>query len=181
VSPDWSIPVFKTVQLFVLNSGAEDDSSHPSNWLLMVARLSAAALFLVVSSAVIQRVLDDLRRLPSLLTRRDHVVICGLGQIGLQLLDDLDALGRAKEVVIVENNTTNQWLEYARNMGAAVVIGDSTKANTLAEARAVQASAVFVVNGDDSANLEVTAELEALMARENRQNDPLRLGMQPCG
>ena len=172
---DWSIPVFKTVQLFLLNSGAEDDSGHPSNWLLMVARLSAATLFLVVSSTVILRVLDDVRRLPRLLTRRDHVVICGLGQIGLQLLDDLDEQDRAKDVIVVENNPANPWLDYARNMGATVVIGDSTKANTLAEARAAQADEVFVVNGDDGVNLEVTAELGMLMANENRQGNPLRL------
>lgn len=172
---DWSIPVFKTVQLFLLNSGAEDDSGHPSNWLLMVARLSAAALFLVVSSTVILRVLDEVRRLPSLLTRSNHVVICGLGQIGLQLLDDLDSQGRAKDVVIVENNSLNPWLDYARNMGTTVVIGDSTKANTLAEARAAQAAEVFVVNGDDGVNLEVTAELGMLMASENCQDTPLRL------
>jgi len=163
LSKDWSIPVFKTVQLFLLNSGAEDDSDHPSNWLLMIARLSAALLFLVVSGTVILRVLDEVRRLPRLLTRREHVVICGLGQIGLQLLDDLDSDGRAKEVVIVENNPANPWLEYARNMGATVITGDSTKANTLFEARAAHASEVFVVNGDDGVNLEVVAELGILL------------------
>lgn len=174
-SQDWSIPVFKTVQLFLLNSGAEDDSDHPSNWLLMIARLSAASLFLVVSGTVILRVLDEVRRLPSLLTRRDHVVICGLGQIGLQLLDDLDEQDRAKDVIVIENNPTNPWLDYARNMGATIVIGDSTKANTLAEARAAKAAEVFIVNGDDGVNLEVTAELGMLMASENRQGKPLRL------
>lgn len=175
VGQDWSIPVFKTVQLFLLNSGAEDDSDHPSNWLLMIARLSAASLFLVVSGTVILRVLDEVRRLPSLLTRSNHVVICGLGQIGLQLLDDLNEQGRAKKVVIVENNPANPWLEYARNLGATVVIGDSTKANTLIDARAAQASEVFVVNGDDGVNLEVTAELGTLVSEVARNDRPLRL------
>lgn len=176
-SQDWSIPVFKTVQLFLLNSGAEDDSGHPSNWLLMIARLSAASLFLVVSGTVILRVLDDVRRLPSLLTRRDHVVICGLGQIGLQLLDDLDEQGRAKEVVVVENNPANPWLDYARNLGATVVIGDSTKRDTLAEARTAQAAEVFVVNGDDGVNLEVVAELGILLtdSKQNREKNKLRV------
>lgn len=174
-SQDWSIPAFKTVQLFLLNSGAEDDSNHPSNWLLMVARLTAAILFLLVSGTVILRVLDEVRRLPRLLTRRDHVVICGLGQIGLQLLDDLDSQARTKDVIIVENNPANPWLDYARSLGASVVIGDSTKANTLIDARAAQAARVFVVNGDDGVNLEVTAELGILAARENRQDRPLRL------
>lgn len=174
---DWSIPVFKTVQLFLLNSGAEDDSGNPGNWLLMIARLSAASLFLVVSGTVIQRVLDDVRRLPSLLTRRDHTVICGLGQIGLQLLDDLDEQGRAKEVVIVENNPANPWLDYARNLGATVVIGDSTRRDTLAEARTAQAAEVFVVNGDDGVNLEVVAEIGIDLAdsKLDREKNKLRV------
>lgn len=117
-SQDWSIPMYKTVQLYLLNSGAEDDPDHPSNLLLIIARFAAATLFLVVSATVISKVLDDVRRLPSHLMRRDHVVICGLGQIGLQLLDDLHMKGRASEVVIVENDHENCWLEYAKNLGA---------------------------------------------------------------
>ena len=176
-SQDWSIPVFKTVQLFLLNSGADDDSNHPSNWLLMIARLSAASLFLVVSGTVILRVLDEVRRLPSLLTRRNHFVICGLGQIGLQILDDLDQQGRAKDVVVVENNPAHPWLDYARNLGATVVIGDSTKRDTLAEARSDQAAGVFVVNGDDGVNLEVVAELEVLLKESVlvQRQTPLRV------
>lgn len=174
---DWSIPVFKTVQLFLLNSGADDDNGHPNNGLLIIARLSAASLFLVVSSAVILRVLDDVRRLPSELSRRDHVVICGLGQIGLQLLDDLGDAQRAKHVIIVENNPANPWLEYARNLGAAVVIGDSTRGDTLRDARALYAKEIFIVNGDDGANLEVAAALGNLFEKEgiDRGNNRLRV------
>ncbi len=175
VGRDWSIPVFKTVQLFLLNSGAEDDTGHPSNWLLVVARMSAATLFLVVSWAVIRTVLDEARKLPRLLARRNHVVICGLGQIGLQILDDLHRLGRSSDVVIVENDAANSWLSYARSLGASVVIGDSTKADTLIEARVPYAAEVFVVNGDDGVNLEVTAELGILLSEKTGREHPLQL------
>lgn len=176
-SHDWSIPILRTVQLFLLNSGAEDDSDHPSNSLLMIARLFAASLFLVVTGTVILRVLDEVRRLPSLLTRRNHVVICGLGQIGLQLLDDLDSQDRGKNVVVVENNPANPWIEYARNLGATVVIGDSTKSDTLAEARSAWAAEIFVVNGDDGVNLEVVAVLGILLdeSKLDRRHEQLRV------
>lgn len=174
---DWSIPLFKTVQLFLLNSGAEDDSGHPSNWFLMIARLSAATLFLVVSGTVIIRVLDEVRRLPSLLTRHDHVVICGLGEIGLQLLDDLESLDRAKDVVIIENDAANPWLEYARKLGASVVVGDATKSDTLIESRILHSTEVFVVTGDDGVNLEVVAELGTLQknSKFDRQENRIRV------
>ncbi len=174
---DWSIPLYKTVQLFLLNSGAEDDAEHPGNWLLMIARLSASLLFLVVSSTVILSVLDDVRRLPSVLTRRDHVVICGLGRIGLQLLDDLVGQGRAANAVIVEYNSANPWLDYARSMGATVLIGDSTRGSTLDEARVSTAAEVFVVNGDDGVNLEAVAEIGLLLRNSgiDRLEKPLRV------
>jgi len=172
---DWSIPVFKTMQLFLLNSGAEDDSGHPSNWLLIIARLSAAALFLVVSSAVIIRVVDEVRGLPSKLTRREHIVICGLGQIGLQLLEDLVGQGRERRVIVIENNPANPWLEYARGQGATIVVGDSTKELSHLEARTLHASQVFVVNGDDGVNLEVVAELENQLERKEAARSQNRL------
>lgn len=173
--PDWSLAAFKTVQLFLLNSGAEDDEDHPNNGWLTIARVAAGLLFLVVSSTVIARVLDDIRSLPGQWTRQDHIVLCGLGQVGLQLLDDLRAQGRAEQTVVIEANPDNPWLDYARDLGATVVTGDSTKANTLLEARAAQAREVFVVNGDDGVNLEVTAELAAILSRMNPRSEPLRI------
>ena len=195
---DWSIPLFKTVQLYLLNSGAEDDTDHPSNWFLIIARLSAAALFLLLSSTVILSILDNVRRLPSQLTRRNHIVICGLGQIGLQLLDDIkeahDAYAmlnneqrkelknpnpptRPENVIVVESNPTNPWIDRARSLGATIVIGDSTKADTHFEARTLHAREVFVVNGDDGINLEVAAELGNLFVLEkvDRSTVPLKL------
>lgn len=171
---DWSIPIFKTVQLFLLNAGAEDDLRAPS-WLLFVARLAAALLFLVVSSTFILRVVDEARRLPRQLTQSDHVVICGLGRVGLQLLDDLHQAGKARRVVIVESDPTNRWLEYARTLGAAIVVGDCTKSESLIRARAAYAREAFVVTGDDGENLEVAAELDVILSRTKARAERLRL------
>jgi hypothetical protein len=172
---DWSIPIFKTMQIFLLNSGAEDDSGHPSNWFLLIARLSASALFLVLSSTVILKVIEDVRRLPRQLKQSNHVIICGLGQIGLQLLEDLHRQKKSENVIVIENNAANTWLDYARSLGASVLIGDATKASTLIQARAPFALQVFVVTGDDGVNLEVTAELGMLLSKESSRENPLEL------
>ena len=128
---DWSIPVYKTFQLFLLNSGAEDDLGHPSNWLLWIARLSTVSLLIVLSLAAITNVVDQVRALPRQMTQRGHVVICGLGQIGLQILDDVLQLTPKRQVVVIENNPESPWLEHARQRGVAVVIGDATRADKL--------------------------------------------------
>lgn len=160
--PDWTLPWFKTVQLFLLNSGAEDDADHPSNGLLMAARISASVFFLVVSGTVIGEVLAEVGKLPGQMLRKGHVVICGLGEVGLQLLDDLHARGRTRDVVVIELDGANPGVEYARSLGAVVFIGDATRAETLREARAGHAAELFVVTGDDGVNLEVAAEIAQL-------------------
>lgn len=160
---DWSIPVYKTIQLFLLNSGAEDDLGHPSSWLLWTARLSTISLLIVLSFAAITNIVDQVRALPRQMTQKGHVVICGLGQIGLKILDDVLKLTPKRQVVVIENNPESPWLEHARLRGVAVVIGDATRADKLREARAEHAAEVFIVTGDDGVNLEVAAELGTLL------------------
>lgn len=163
---DWTVPILKTVQLYVLEVGDDNDYTHGSNYLLMVARLCASVLFLVVSWTVIANVLEEVRRLPRHLTRRRHVILCGLGQIGLQLLDDLRTRGTADETVIIDPRADHPWFDYARNLGATVIVGDATRAETLLEARALHARELFIVTGDDGVNLEVAAELGSLISQE---------------
>jgi len=160
---DATLPVFRAVQLFLLNSGAEDDDQHPNNWMLAVARISAASFLLVVSATAIVSVLDEVRRLPRLMRQRDHVVICGLGQIGLQLLQDLHAQGRGKQIVAIDNSPDNIWLDKVRGIGISVVLGDATRSEVLDDARAQFAREIFVVTGDDGVNLEVVTELSELL------------------
>lgn len=168
----WTTSIYKTVQLYILNSGDDDDSLHPSNWVLAIARLSAASLFLVISGAAIIRFWRDLRRLPKQILQSDHVVICGLGKIGLQILDDQLAKRPPREVIIIEPDANKLWIEYARRKGAEVVIADATQRSSLQLANAEYASEVFAVTGSDGANLEVAAELAELVSttRESGSN-----------
>ncbi|MCA9048291.1 MAG: NAD-binding protein [Planctomycetaceae bacterium] len=173
--PDWTVPFFRTVQLFLLETGGEDDADHPNNIFLSIARFSASLLFLIVSSAVIVRVVDNVRRLPRQMIQADHVVICGLGEIGLRILEDLHAAGQVKRVVIIEKDSGNTRLEYARARGASIVIGDAAQGDILLEARAVAAREVFAVTGDDGVNLEITAELSQLLDKRPRPGHPLKV------
>lgn len=175
VSYDPTVPIFRTVQLFLLDSGAEDDEGNPDNIFLAVARMCAVFLFLVVSKEAIGRVVDAVRRLPQQLTEEGHVVICGLGQIGLRILDDLCDAETSPSIVIVENNPNNPWLEYARSRKAFIIIGDATRAEILEDARAIHAREVFVVSGDDGVNLEVAAELGQLLQEQSTRKSKLEV------
>jgi len=81
-----------------------------------------------------------------------HVVVIGLGSVGIRVLEGLQAEGR--EVVVVEWNENNRFLNHARALGAPVLIADSTQRQTLEDANVHSASAVAVLTSDDLTNIE---------------------------
>jgi Trk K+ transport system NAD-binding subunit len=82
-----------------------------------------------------------------------HVVIVGLGAIGLRVADALTA--RGIRVVVIEADERNRHLEQATALGLPVRTGDATQPDTLAAAMASTAAAVAVLTSNDLTNLEV--------------------------
>lgn len=169
---DWTIPAYRTVQILILNSGTEE----PDNFPLAVARVLAATTFLVLTAAVATRVFHESTQLPVRMTRSGHTVICGLGQIGAQLLEELHRTKSAHRVVVIECDDKNTWLDHARRIGTDIVIGDATHGEALLQARAHCAANVFIVTGDDGSNLEIAARL-ASMLQQKRRGGPVRVGL----
>ena len=110
---DLTLPLFKTFQLFLLGSGADDTK----NVCLSLARFSAILFFVLISWTVISRVAQEITLFPKRLFRRGHVVICGLGEIGLQLLDGLADAHDSNKVVVIEPDEDNPWIKHAPAWG----------------------------------------------------------------
>jgi Trk K+ transport system NAD-binding subunit len=81
-----------------------------------------------------------------------HVVMVGLGSVGMQVLDGLLAGGR--DVVVVERDETNRYLNQVRQRGVPLVLGDSTLGQTLDSVNLSSASSVAIVTSDDLTNIE---------------------------
>jgi len=92
-------------------------------------------------------------------TYRDHVVICGLGKVGYRVVKELLRLG--EDVVGIERNTDDPFLEEIRQMNVPVLLGDARQREMLEKARVQEASAIVVCTEDDLTNLDI-----ALDARE---------------
>jgi Trk K+ transport system NAD-binding subunit len=119
--------------------------------------IAAGATLLTAVFALITNVLVSWRIEQSLGRQRltgmeGHVVVIGLGSVGIRVLEGLQAKGR--EVVVVERNESNRYLNQARALGAPVLIGDSTQRQTLESANVHTASAVAVLTSDDLTNIE---------------------------
>ena len=101
----------------------------------------------------------------------DHVILCGLGRLGREVLRQLDRrhdLKSSRDVVIVENGDGVEYVEsdlITREPIIPVVRGNMAQASTLRDAGIGRAAAVLMLTGDDTTNLEA-----ALLAREMNPN-----------
>jgi Trk K+ transport system NAD-binding subunit len=94
-------------------------------------------------------------------TYRDHVIVCGLGQVGLRTADQLIDAGF--EPVVVEQHWSSEFVEATVNNKVPVVSGDAREPLTLERAGLRHACALVAAVNDDLLNLEI-----ALTARSTR-------------
>jgi Trk K+ transport system NAD-binding subunit len=96
-----------------------------------------------------------------------HVILCGLGRLGREVLRQLDQrhhMKQRRDIVVVESGSGDDAIDGAlirQEPIIPVIHGDMTHAVTLCEAGIDRAVAVLALSGDDTANLEA-----ALLARE---------------
>jgi Trk K+ transport system NAD-binding subunit len=115
------------------------------------ATLLTTVFALITNVLVSWRIEQSLGR-QQLVGLEGHVVVVGLGSVGIRVLEGLHAEGR--HVVVVERNENNRFLNQARALGAPVLIGDSTQRQTLEDAGVHTAAAVAVLTSDDLTNIE---------------------------
>lgn len=92
-------------------------------------------------------------------TFKGHVVVCGLGRLGLRVVRQLRREGA--EVVVIEKDPDDEYLAEIEALEIPVVIGDATRPPVLKKANVAAARAVLVLTDNDLANLDV-----GLAARE---------------
>lgn len=91
----------------------------------------------------------DVAKIP----RHKHYVVCGLGGIGIQIVRQLHYQGH--DVVAIESNSHNRYIQCARSLGVPVVIEDASIATTLKAVNLKQAASIIAVTSDDTVNLEI--------------------------
>jgi Trk K+ transport system NAD-binding subunit len=127
---------------------------------MLVALLFAAAF----TGGLVERLIG--RNLTGLLGRRavprsDHVVVVGLGQVGLRLCLLLRECGIS--VVAIDDQPDGENVGYARRLGLPVVIGRGADPSLLRRLSLDHALALAAVTADDLQNIKValTARAEA--------------------
>jgi Trk K+ transport system NAD-binding subunit len=120
--------------------------------LMMTGALFVAVFFALVTNMLVSRRIEESLGLQRITALRGHVLVIGLGTVGLRVARQLHEAGR--EVLVIEKSERNRHLGQLRALGVNVMIADATLPEVLASARLAAASAVAVLTSDDLANLE---------------------------
>ncbi len=83
----------------------------------------------------------------------NHVIVCGLGRLGYFIVEEL--LKRNERVIVVEQNENSNHIDYFRQLGAEVYLGDARLPKVIQDVNVVEAKALISVINNDSLNLEI--------------------------
>jgi len=112
----------------------------------------AAIVFALVTQLLVSRRIErsfGQRRVGAM---RGHVVVVGLGTVGIEVVEELVAAGR--RVVVIDRAEAGRHYAKARALGVPVVVGDATEIDVLDAANLAGATSVAVLTSDDLVNVE---------------------------
>ena len=150
---------YLTLQLFTVESGASAGTSPPLT--LEIARFLAPATTAYALGRALVRIFRTQIEHMRLRMRSGHVVVIGLGWLGLELVARL--AGGDRKVVAVAIDLDDEAVAFVRRSRVPVVVGDARATAVLREARVAKASHVVVLAGDDEMNAEVALAVGALV------------------
>ncbi len=150
-APDW-VKLFGVLLMF-------------AGVLLIAMTASLLAVFVVTGTA------DHLRNEFRARKLRNHVVVCGLGSVGIAVARDLHDRGN---LVVVIDPKADDELHREANPRCPVIVGDATRPVILHRAGIERARALVACTSNDALNLEIGLTAQSV-AEARRNGRPLRM------
>jgi|GEM_PF-1971684 hypothetical protein len=147
----------------------------PFPWPLEVARWFSPTILVLAGLSAIFAVLEEpFTRLRIHGLYRRHLVVCGLGHLGLRVASAFQA--RGERVVVVDWNPSSVALSRCRELSIPVLAGDATDPEVLRQAGVERATRIVAVCGDNSVNDRIgVAAKRVVMSNERVRNRRRRL------
>jgi Trk K+ transport system NAD-binding subunit len=120
--------------------------------LMLLGATFVAVFFATLTNMIVSRRLEESLGRQRIIGLSGHVIVIGLGSVGIRVIQRLVSAGR--EVVAVDKDESNRHLGQLRALEVPVIIADATLPETLEAVSLPNAAAVAVVTSDDLANLE---------------------------
>ncbi len=133
-------------------------------WQLIVAQVlvpgialfSAAQLFLIGVRKNIRNVLA--RR------KHDHTIVCGIGDVGMQVIQNLRTAGH--HIVAVDLQGDSPGAATCDESGVPVLQGDAKNPEVLLAAGIRRAQTAIITTGSDSENIDIALQIKSLYANQ---------------
>jgi len=93
-------------------------------------------------------------------TFSDHVIVCGLGHLGLRVVRELVKLDES--IVVIERNAESPRFAEVRGYDAPILIGDARQPDILKKAGLAKARAVVICTNDDLVNLQMASRIREM-------------------
>lgn len=163
----------------IVATGSELHGENRPEWgkvFLSVLKLAGAALVAgftaILTNYLIRARLGgalEIRHVPD----GGHVVICGLGNIGYRVVEELTAMG--ERVVAIDKAGEGPFHDTVRRKGVPTFTSDATVPEVLRQARADTAKVVIAVTSSELANIEIALLVREMNPKQRvvvRLNDP---------
>jgi Trk K+ transport system NAD-binding subunit len=158
--------VYESLKLLIFQSSVRLPANDPIGDTLFFA--APIIGFVLVTQGVIsfgRRLVDkssrrELWQVSLARTFHNHIIVCGLGRVGLRVATHLIEAGY--EVVVIQRNWQDAPVQRALWMNIPVIAGDATEAESLKQAGIHNARAVIAVVNNDLTNLEIAIASQAL-------------------
>ena len=129
--------------------------------LMMVGATMATVFFALLTNALVNRRLEETLGRRRITGVDDHVVVVGLGSVGIRVVEQLVAAG--VEVVVLESDVDNRFRAHLRDLRVPVLTGDATAPDTWREVALDRAWAVAVLTSSDLVNIETGLAVKDLL------------------
>jgi hypothetical protein len=153
----WDV-LYRDLQLFVLEWGG-GPASVP--WELQVARFLAPAVTVAAAVRTLLAIFREQMEVFRISRMAGHVIVCGLGREEF-LVRSLRQRGH--QVLVIERDPNNEFIEVSRDSGALVLIGDARDRELLRKAGVHRAEHLISICGADGINAEVAVQCRDLVA-----------------
>lgn len=136
--------------------------------LILVGAASMSVVYAYVTNFIISRRIEQAVGRQRATEMENHVILCGLGSVGYQVM--LGLLEQGKQVAVIEKNEHGRFNSEASRLGVPLIFGDARLPQVLKAVNLHKARAIAFLTSDALANLEsaMTAHSEFHSVEANR-------------
>ncbi|MHA2098591.1 MAG: NAD-binding protein [Candidatus Kariarchaeaceae archaeon] len=152
--------IYEVLRLFLFEGSFRE--SIPLS--LNIARFIAPLLFTYTGFKTLTSIFYMRIQFMQLLFLEDHIIICGLGEKGMQLA--LDFINDGSRVIVIERQEEVENIELLRELGAIIIIANASDAGILSKVKVGAAKYIIATTGDDETNIEIAIHTNNHMKKQ---------------